>query len=132
MLKPWFGSGMFTWAAIISVTLFPRMIGYFLGGHMVDRLPVTRLLGFLVLVVAVSKANVASPLGMDEIGWRLHLGHELPVIIRDTLGARAIGATVATLAFQIMPVTMIACFSQLALRRLLVSTGAIGHQTAGV
>ena len=35
-LNPFFGSGIFTWAAIISVTLFSLMVGYFIGGRMVD------------------------------------------------------------------------------------------------
>jgi hypothetical protein len=38
-LNPYFGSGITTWACLISVVLISMMIGYYAGGWAVDRRP---------------------------------------------------------------------------------------------
>jgi hypothetical protein len=38
-LNPYFGSGIYTWAALISTVLAALCIGYFLGGWLADRPP---------------------------------------------------------------------------------------------
>jgi hypothetical protein len=36
-LNPYFGSGIYTWAALISTVLIALTAGYFLGGALADR-----------------------------------------------------------------------------------------------
>ena len=36
-LNPYFGSGIYTWAALISTVLIALTVGYFLGGALADR-----------------------------------------------------------------------------------------------
>src|SRR6516164_6580218 len=49
-LNPYFGSGIYTWAALISTVLIALTAGYFLGGALADR---TASLGVLALTVIV-------------------------------------------------------------------------------
>src|SRR5690606_35160666 len=39
ILTPLFGSGIYTWATIISIVIAGLMAGYFLGGFIADRFP---------------------------------------------------------------------------------------------
>jgi len=39
ILTPLFGSGIYTWATIISISIGGLMLGYFLGGVLADRFP---------------------------------------------------------------------------------------------
>ena len=39
ILTPLFGSGIYTWATIISIVVAGLMAGYFLGGILADRFP---------------------------------------------------------------------------------------------
>src|SRR5262249_12355208 len=43
-LNPYFGSGIYTWAALIFTVLVALMAGYFLGGTLADRTPSTVVL----------------------------------------------------------------------------------------
>src|SRR5579872_1504211 len=49
-LNPYFGSGIYTWAALISTVLAALTIGYFAGGMVADRHPSPRVLGAAVLI----------------------------------------------------------------------------------
>ena len=49
-LNPFFGSGIYTWASLISTVLAALTAGYFLGGTLADRHPSARVLGATVLV----------------------------------------------------------------------------------
>ena len=66
-LNPYFGSGIYTWAALISVTLFALMIGYFIGGWLVDRRPTAGVLGGLVLLAAAWMALIPFATSVDAI-----------------------------------------------------------------
>lgn len=118
-LNPHFGSGIYTWAALISVTLFALMIGYFLGGRLVDRYPSCRLLGSLVLAAAAAMALLPHLIGpMIEVVSRIDDLH--------------VGVSLAALLMLFVPITLIACFSPFAVRLLLVNTDASGRQTGSV
>ena len=136
-LNPYFGSGIYTWAAIISVTLFALMMGYFLGGWLVDRRPTAALLGVLVLLGACWMAAI--PFAADPLNAERYLGLETPdmlLAIGGTFGYGpvGIGFGVTTSAFILIfvPLTLIACFSPFAVRLLLVATSASGRQTGAV
>src|SRR3954462_8175287 len=49
-LNPYFGSGIYTWASLISTVLAALCVGYFIGGIAADRYPSARVLGATVLV----------------------------------------------------------------------------------
>ena len=49
-LNPYFGSGIYTWAALISTVLAALCIGYFLGGWLADRTPSLTVLGLTVII----------------------------------------------------------------------------------
>ena len=48
-LNPFFGSGIYTWAALISTVLAALTAGYFFGGWMADRKPKPAGLGWLIV-----------------------------------------------------------------------------------
>jgi spermidine synthase len=49
-LNPYFGSGIYTWASLISTVLAALCIGYFLGGWLADRRPSMTVLGATVII----------------------------------------------------------------------------------
>src|ERR1700680_3643714 len=49
-LNPYFGSGIYTWASLISTVLAGVTVGYFAGGRIADRHPSARVLGAAVLI----------------------------------------------------------------------------------
>src|ERR1041385_5030614 len=44
-LNPYFGSGIYTWASLISTVLAALCVGYFIGGIAADRYPSAGVLG---------------------------------------------------------------------------------------
>src|SRR5882762_2664623 len=52
-LNPYFGSGIYTWAALISTVLAALTAGYFLGGWLADRTASATVLGSIVLVASL-------------------------------------------------------------------------------
>ena len=49
-LNPYFGSGIYTWAALISTVLIALTAGYFLGGALADRTPSPAVLALTVII----------------------------------------------------------------------------------
>src|SRR3954463_5753295 len=49
-LNPYFGSGIYTWASLISTVLAALCVGYFIGGYSADRYPSAMVLGATVLI----------------------------------------------------------------------------------
>src|SRR6185437_8787386 len=47
-LNPFFGSGIYTWAALIATVLAALTVGYFLGGFIADRTVSATVLGALI------------------------------------------------------------------------------------
>ncbi len=136
-LNPYFGSGIYTWAALISVTLFALMMGYFLGGALVDRRPTAGLLGVLVLLAALWMAAI--PFAVDPQNARDVLGIETPDLLMGVGEAFgfgpvgiALGVTTSAFILIFVPLTLIACFSPFAVRLLLVATHTSGRQTGAV
>src|SRR6516162_818351 len=52
-LNPFFGSGIYTWAALISTVLAALTAGYFLGGFIADRTVSAALLGVIIDVASL-------------------------------------------------------------------------------
>jgi predicted membrane-bound spermidine synthase len=53
VLAPFFGSGIYTWSALIAVTLAALALGYALGGKFADKSPRSDLLFYLCLVAGL-------------------------------------------------------------------------------
>ena len=53
ILTPLFGSGIYTWATIISIVVAGLMAGYFIGGFAADRFPTFTFAATIKLVAAV-------------------------------------------------------------------------------
>src|SRR5246127_2247648 len=49
-LNPYFGSGIYTWASLISTVLLALTAGYFVGGFLADRTASLPVLGTTVLI----------------------------------------------------------------------------------
>src|SRR5260370_12650820 len=49
-LNPYFGSGIYTWASLISTVLAALTAGYFGGGRVAHRYPSARVLGAAALI----------------------------------------------------------------------------------
>jgi sugar lactone lactonase YvrE len=118
-LNPYFGSGITTWACLISVVLLAMMVGYFAGGYAVDAHPGVGLLAACVALAAVCLLLV--PLGADAaLQW-----------IIDTLGDGFIGVLTAALLLSLVPVAFLSACSPFVVRLLLVDLDA-GGKTAGL
>ncbi len=65
VLAPYFGSGIYTWSALIAITLAALALGYSFGGRLADRLPKTTMLYNLCLAAGLwtlSTPMIARPL----------------------------------------------------------------------
>ncbi|HMK79313.1 MAG TPA: fused MFS/spermidine synthase, partial [Xanthobacteraceae bacterium] len=52
-LNPYFGSGIYTWAALISTILAALTAGYFLGGRIADRTVSAAVLGAIITIASL-------------------------------------------------------------------------------
>jgi spermidine synthase len=106
-LNPFFGSGIYTWAALISTVLAALCIGYFLGGWLADRAPSMAVLG--TTVIAGSAYVFLIPAFADRMLEFLLAG------IDDVRN----GSLVASFALLFFPVTLLGMYSPFAIRLLL-------------
>src|ERR1043166_4906390 len=122
-LAPYFGSGIYTWAALISTVLAALCVGYFIGGGLADRPPSP---GLLAATLAVGSAYLvllpafADP-ALDFFVWSI-----------DDI---ALGGLAAAFAIMFFPVTMLGMFSPFAIRLLLHSqlkSGTISGMVYGI
>jgi spermidine synthase len=114
-LGPYFGSGIYTWAALISTVLAALCVGYFIGGALADRRPSPRVLGATVTVGSV---------------YLLLLPAFADPTLQFFVGAIddiALGSLAAALAIMFFPVTLLGMYSPFAIRLLLRS-----QRTSGV
>src|SRR5437764_8488407 len=91
-LNPYFGSGIYTWAALISTVLAALTLGYFLGGWLADRTASALVLGTTVLVASLY--FLALPAFSDAL---------LEFLLADIDDVRA-GSLVASLTILLFPV----------------------------
>src|SRR5262245_65188523 len=102
-LNPYFGSGIYTWAALISTVLAALTAGYFLGGWLADRTVSPIVLG--ASVVIASLYLLALPRFSDPL---------LDLLLADIDDVR-IGSLVASLAILFFPVTLLGVYSPFAI-----------------
>ncbi len=122
-LNPYFGSGIYTWASLISTVLMALTLGYFLGGWLADRNPSTGVLGGTVLIGSVYM--LVLPYFAEPM---------LEFLLEDIDDVRA-GSLVASVAILLFPVTFFGMYSPFAIRLMLRSalrSGTVSGTVYGV
>jgi len=113
-LNPYFGSGIYTWAALISTVLAALTAGYFLGGWLADRTASATVLAVTVLIASLymlALPSFAQPL--------------LELLLADIDDVRT-GSLIASLAILLFPVTFFGMYSPFAIRLMLRSAQRSG------
>ena len=108
-LNPYFGSGIYTWASLISTVLASLTVGYFLGGWLADRRPSAPVLGVTVLIGSLY--ILCLPLFAQPM---------LEVVLERIDDIKA-GSLVSSLVILFFPVLFLGMYSPFAIRLLLTS-----------
>src|SRR6478672_10352913 len=119
-LNPYFGSGIYTWASLISTVLAALCVGYFIGGYAADRYPSAALLGATVLV------GSAYILVLPVFSQGLLEG-----VLAATDDVRS-GSLAAAFAILFFPVTFLGMYSPFGIRLLLQSAQRSGRVSGTV
>src|SRR5215467_4559137 len=119
-LNPYFGSGIYTWASLISMVLAALTAGYFAGGRAADRYPSPRVLGAAVLI------GSAFILALPSFSTAL-----LEALL-DAIDDIRAGSLVSAFVLMFFPVAFYGAYSPFAIRLLLRSTRASGGVSGGV
>ena len=119
-LNPYFGSGIYTWASLISTVLAALTIGYFAGGIVADRQPSPRVLGLLVLIG--SAFILALPTYSTVV---------LEAVL-DAVDDIKAGSLISAFLIMFLPVVFYGAFSPFAIRLLLRSTSTSGGVSGAV
>jgi spermidine synthase len=119
-LNPYFGNGIYTWAALISTVLAALTVGYFIGGFVADRLPSAALLGAAV--------------GVASLYLLLLPGFAESVLsfVSDQVADVRLGSLYAALAIMFVPVTLLGVYSPFAIRLVLSTAGHSGTVSGAV
>jgi len=108
-LYPYFGGGINTWASLIATVLVALMLGYLLGGALVDRTMSPMLCGVLLIVAGAYLFSI--PLWVDPLfGWML-----------TSVGDGMLGIILAAAILLLLPLTLMSVFTPFAVRLLLTS-----------
>ena len=119
-LNPYFGSGIYTWAALISTVLAALTVGYFAGGMVADRRPSPRVLGIAVLIgSAFIVALPAFSTAMLEA-------------VLDAIDDIKIGSLISAFVIMFFPVAFYGAYSPFAIRLLLRITQSSGGVSGAV
>ncbi len=113
-LNPYFGSGIYTWASLISTVLASLTVGYFIGGWLADRMPSAPVLGVTILIGSVYV--IALPL----------FAQEMLEVVLDGIDDVKLGSLVAAMAILFFPVTFLGMYSPFAIRLLIRSAETSG------
>src|SRR5881397_622552 len=97
-LNPYFGSGIYTWAALISTVLAALTIGYFIGGWLADRMPSARVLGVTVLIGSIYVILLPA------------FAQQLLEFVLDRVDDVKAGSLLASLAILLFPVTFLGMY----------------------
>ena len=126
-LNPFFGSGIYTWAALISTVMAALTAGYFLGGFIADRTVSAAVLG--VIIVGASLYLLALPSFAESI----------LSFVFDKVDNVRLGSLYSALAIMFLPAALFGVYSPFAIRLVLrtahrsgtVSGAVYGVSTAG-
>jgi len=122
-LYPYYGGSIETWAALISTVLAALMIGYFVGGIVVDRFPSYSLLGILVLLASIYLACIPKSANF-LLEWMI-----------DTFGDGASSVLLSSTVLLLIPLSILGAYTPFAIRLALVEhlkTGRISGMIYGI
>jgi spermidine synthase len=122
-LNPYFGSGIYTWAALISTVLAALTAGYFLGGFIGDRTVSALVLG--AIIGLASLYLLALPSFAEAI-----LG-----FVFDRVDNIRLGSLYSAFAIMFLPVTLFGVYSPFAIRLVLrtaLKSGTVSGAVYGV
>jgi spermidine synthase len=119
-LNPYFGSGIYTWASLISTVLAALTAGYFGGGVLADRYPSARVLGAAVLTGSIFIFALPS------------FSTQLLEALLDSIDDIKAGSLASAFVLMFFPVAFYGAYSPFAIRLLLRSTRASGGVSGGV
>jgi predicted MFS family arabinose efflux permease len=114
-LFPYFGGGIGTWASLISMVLCAVAVGYFIGSAIVARHPSQRTIGVAFLVAACWLALV--PATADAVIQ----------YILGRIGDGAAATLAASTVLLLVPMSLLATFSPIAVSLLTRSADAAGR-----
>ncbi len=114
-LNPYFGGTINTWASLIATVLVALMLGYLLGGALVDRTLSPRLCGALLIFAGLYLYSI--PWWVDALfAWMI-----------TGPGDGLIGTVSASMALLLLPLTLMSVFTPFAVRLLLTSVSVGGR-----
>ena len=119
-LNPYFGSGITTWACLISVVLFAMMVGYTVGGIVADRSRDLRILAGVLFLVGLYLILVA------------YLANDVMNGIMLSVGYGFRGTMLAAICLTFLPVALLAALSPFFVRVLLKELRYGGRITGAV
>ncbi len=109
-LNPYFGSGIYTWAALISTVLAALTAGYFLGGFIADRTVSAAVLGAIVSLASLYLLVLPS------------FAETILGFVSDIMDNIRLGSLYSALAIMFVPVTLLGVYSPFAIRLVLRTT----------
>jgi spermidine synthase len=119
-LNPYFGSGIYTWAALISTVLLALTAGYFVGGALADRTASPAVLAFTVII------GSAYLLALPSFGQFI-----LEQVLAGIDDIRS-GSLIAAVALMFLPVMFLGMYAPFAIRLLLPSAQRSGRVSGAV
>jgi spermidine synthase len=119
-LNPYFGSGIYTWASLISTVLGALTVGYFIGGWLADRSPSVLVLGVTVLIGSLYMLVLPS-FAQPMLEWVLTGIDDIKA-----------GSLLASMAILFFPVTFFGMYSPFAIRLMLRSAARSGTISGAV
>jgi len=119
-LNPYFGSGIATWAGLISTVLYALAIGYFAGGAIVDRYP-------QVTVVAACVAGA----GLYLLGIPPFVDAVMQGLL-TSLGYSAGAILIASAILLAIPVALLGMLSPAAVRLIIAEKQSAGRTSGAI
>ena len=106
-LNPFFGSGIYTWAALISTVLAALTAGYFLGGFIADRTVSATVLGAIIACASIYLLALPS------------FAESVLSFVFDKIGNIRLGSLYSAFAIMFVTVTLFGVYSPFAVRLVL-------------
>jgi len=122
-INPFFGSGIFTWASIISTVLIALMLAYFLGGWVADKAPRQRVLGMFVFFSSIYLCIAP------------YFANPLFEFVFNSIEDVRMGSLTAALSLMALPIIGMGVYSPFAIRLVLNNTqnsGSIAGRVYGI
>lgn len=114
-LYPYYGGSIETWAALISTVLAALMIGYFVGGIVVDRFPSFSLLGILILLASVYLGSIPKSASF-VLEWMI-----------DVFGDGASSVLLSSIVLLLVPLSILGAYTPFAIRLSLIEHVKLGQ-----